>query len=82
MVASAAPGMPQPKTRIAIGSRMMLMMSAVARITVGIRLSPSARRRLVCVCRQTNITIPPNTMLMKEYAPSRISGGVCIQIKS
>ena len=57
-VASAAPGMPQSKTRIAIGSKMMLSESPEASSIVGVLLSPSARMRFVCVWKKTKSVMP------------------------
>ena len=48
-VASAAPGIPQPSTRMAIGSSATLIASVTASRIVGILLSPSARMRQFCM---------------------------------
>ena len=46
------------KTRIAIGSKMMLSESPEASSIVGVLLSPSARMRFVCVWKKTKSVMP------------------------
>ena len=81
-MAQAAPGIPQPKTMMKSGSITMFVLREKASTMVGAVLLPSVRTIFVVIMSAKVTGNPQKQMRMKEYAPSMISGGVCIQTSS